>query len=64
MTLTATQAGNSSFAPLTEVTSITVNTVVADTPVLPTWGLVFLAGLFVMVGSRLMPASRLNESFR
>jgi hypothetical protein len=53
VTLTATQAGNGSNAPLSEIATITVTaTAPTDTPTMPTWALIFLAALFIATASR------------
>jgi hypothetical protein len=50
--LVATQAGNSSFAPLTETETFLTTLAAADTPTLPLWGMILLAVLLLTQGAR------------
>jgi hypothetical protein len=53
--ITATQAGDSGDAPLSETENITVTAPLTDTPTLPVWGLILLAGMLVALAGRSLP---------
>ena len=60
ITVTATQAGNGSYAPLNQIETITVSAApppVVDTPTLPKWALASLALLLFMTVARSLKAA-------
>jgi len=59
VTLMATQAGNSTTAPISATETLTVTTAVNDTPTLPEWGMIFLAALLLTVGVRGGPREKI-----
>ncbi len=52
VTLMATQAGNNTYAPFSEVETITVTAPDVDTPTLPPWGLALLGALLAVAATR------------
>jgi hypothetical protein len=57
VTLVATQAGNSSSAPLSATSTLTAISPPADTPTLPAWGLIFLGAILFVISLRSMPGN-------
>lgn len=55
--LTASQAGNSIYAPLFDTETITMTAAVADTPAMPVWGLALLASLLALIAVRSLRAA-------
>jgi hypothetical protein len=55
--LTATQAGNSGNAPLSEIENINVVALAEDTPTLPTWALVLLGLILTVTAARALRAN-------
>jgi hypothetical protein len=59
--LTATQSGNSTYAPLTQTSTITVpDPSPTETPTLPPWALALLSLLLLLTALRTMPAGRMR----
>jgi hypothetical protein len=50
--LTASQTGNSVYAPLSDLATLTVNSPANDTPAMPTWGLILLGALLALSAAR------------
>jgi len=64
ITLTATQSGNSSNAPVAETITITIVSAVNDTPAMPVWALGMLAGLFVLIAAHSLGTHEMTSSRR
>jgi hypothetical protein len=59
VTLTAVQAGNNSYAPISETETLTIIASAADTPALPTYGLLLLGTFLVLVAARSLTSRRI-----
>jgi hypothetical protein len=51
VTLTATQGGDGTYAPLTTTETLAITSALTDTPTMPAWGLALLATLLVGLGA-------------